>query len=251
MFRFISVLIFTLSIAYAHEKLDPGYDIPPHVHFILRTYQAIDKEDVTLINPCAFDRPDLHRSLTLFFDPHWGDKLIPTSLKELEKHYGHVRKILKYPYWAHLKCLEVLSGFECMSYLTKENILDSVPVLFHDPIKKEQTSHEKMYPILLSLRSVKESHRPYAFLIRENLPLDIALPTEIENPLFLMALARSLQYFPCTMLEVMQQFNAGEIPEDQFAQTLKAHMMDKNNSEHFSKFEYINWYITHYNVFGE
>lgn len=106
--RFLILLILSLSIAYAVNKLDPGYYIPDHVRLLLRTYQAINEENTDLIKPEAFDRADLHQSLTLFFDPNWGDQYIPQSLKGLKEHYGKVRKILIYPYWAHKKCLEVL-----------------------------------------------------------------------------------------------------------------------------------------------
>lgn len=251
MVRRLLTFILCLSFSHAHNKLDPGYEIPGHVQFILRTYQAIEREDATLINPEAFDRVDLHHSLTLFFDPNWGDKIIPTTLKGLETHYGKVRKILKYPYWAHLRCLEVLEGFDRRSYLTKEHILEEVPVTLTDALKGEDITHVDHLNILMDLSNAKTKKSPTYSDSRQLIPLNVALPKEIENPLFLMTLARSLQYFPCTMLTVMEQFNTGEIEEDKFAQTLKAHMMDKKDSEPFSQFEYIMWYIHHYNVFGE
>ena len=80
----------------------------------MRIQDAIDREDASLINPDAFYRPDVHSPRTLFFDPKWEEKDqdTPTSLDDLETHYGKVRKILMDPYWAHEKCPNLLDSFE-------------------------------------------------------------------------------------------------------------------------------------------
>ena len=120
-----------------------------------------------------------------------------------------------------------------------------------NPITQENFEHESLLNILLSLSSIKESHTPYTPLIRENLPLDVTLPTVIENPLFLMAFADNAEYLVSTLLTMMQQFTAEEIHVDQFAQTLKERMRPDDDPESTFQFDYINWYITHYNVFEE
>ena len=252
-YRLISILILFFSTSYAADKLDPGYEIPGHVQFLLRVYQAIDQENKEVINPEAFDRADLHHSLTLFFDPNWGDKTIPTTLQGLDAHYGKIRKILVYPYWAHKKCLEVLDIFQWDGHYPSawDVNIEQKPLIMMDPVTHECFQHENLLKILLTLSTLQEKKTPWQPLIREDLPLDIALPTEIENPLFLMALARSLQYFPSTMLELINEYQSGEVEREQFAQTFKTKMMDKKDSEPFSKFGYILWYINHYDVFGE
>lgn len=256
--RLLSLLILTLSIAHAHEKLDPGYEIPDHVKFILRTYQAIDQENREFINPGSFDRADLHRSLTLFFDPNWGNKCIPTTSKELETHYDKRRKIctgdftkILTPYWAHLKCLEVLEGFDLRGYVKKENIINEAPVTLTDVLTGRDITHVDHLNILMDLSNAKKKQSPTYSDSRKLIPLDVALPTVIENPLFLMALADNAEYLVSTLLTMMQQFTAEEIHVDQFAQTLKERMRPDDDPESTFQFDYINWYITHYNVFGE
>lgn len=256
--RLFSFLIVSLSFSHAADKLDPGYEIPGHVRFILRTYQAIDKEDATLINPAAFDRADLHQSLTLFFDPHWGGKPIPESWKGLNDHYNKRRKIctgdftkILTPYWAHLKCLEVLEGFDRRSYITRENILEGVPVTLTDALTGRDITHVDHMNMLLDLSNAKKKPSPTYSDSRKLIPLDVALPTVIENPLFLMAFADNVEYLVSTLLTVMKQFNTREIEEDQFAHILKARMRPDDDLESTFQFDYINWYITHYNVFEE
>ena len=86
---------------------------------------------------------------------------------------------------------------------------------------------------------------------RGNLPPPIALPTEIENPVFLMALADNMEDLVSIIFSRMRAYNDGEIAADQFAHALKSRLLPDNDLESTFEFEYITWYIQNYDVFGE
>jgi hypothetical protein len=125
------------------------------------------------------------------------------------------------------------------------------PIYFCDPLRPTEKTEVDINKIVTLLSCTKEEKDPTYGDLRQLILLTIALPTEIENPLFLMTFVRSLQYFPSTLLELMTKYSTGEIQASQFAHTLKAMMMDKKDSEPFSLFEYINGYINTYDVFRE
>lgn len=260
LYRLVYVFILTLSIMHASHKLDPAYDIPDHVQFILRMYDAIDREDQSIINPDAFYSPDVHRAMTLFFDPHWEEKGqdIPTGLDNLENHYNKLRKIctsdftkILTPYWAHGKSLEVLESFDRGSYIKKENVLNGVPIIFHDALTGIDVKHPDHLNILIDLNSAKVRKSPTYSHSRQLIPLTLALPTEIENPLFLMTLADNMDYLVGTLLDIMKLYNSGEIEADQFAHAFKTALLPHEYLKPAFRFEYIIWYMKHYDVFGE
>ena len=86
---------------------------------------------------------------------------------------------------------------------------------------------------------------------RGNLPPPIALPTEIENPVFLMALADNMEDLVSIIFSRMCAYNNGEIAADQFSHALKSRLVPDNDLESTFQFEYIIWYIQNYDVFGE
>jgi hypothetical protein len=271
LYHFIITLVLSIGTLSAMDrpKLDPGFDIPPHVQKILHVFHAIHQKDEQMIQPEYYSDDDLHRSFTLFFDPTWPvTKDIPGSVDGLRGHYDKVRKVIAEPYWAHLTCLELIQDFNVEDYISSRDLMLGKLITLHDAVTGEPIIREDSTKIIQDLGFFKKHNKlsPWdsgCLHHRETIGLDKNLPIVIERLLFLMALADETSFLCGVMNTHMGEYlehcnhQRGEITYENpmdgplFVEDLydKLVFLTITRDKMHWGFLYINWFIDHYDVF--